>query len=269
MERLMVLKLAALECEAEALFNGIPLARVDAGRPRAIVPVHEYAIAGANRLELVIWPRPASEAGKPAPPPEPQVSNGQRLARAAILLPRMGNPIDESSARTLAELQWAPPQGTRYEAPLSLSHEVALPVSFPRWRWMDAPPLELRPELSALALGFVQTLAEDLARGETSRFLAATRLRTEELATAYQCRPEEETQRLRDHLLALHTAGSLQFQALAAEAFSLRPIAGSRLFECLDAEGLPALRTQPDEQGHTLALPLRITVVDGKVYVLR
>ena len=68
MERLLVAKLEVHDCEAELRLNGIPLARADAARPRVVVPVHEYTVAGTNRLELVLWPPPATPPAE-APPP--------------------------------------------------------------------------------------------------------------------------------------------------------------------------------------------------------
>ena len=53
------------------------------------------------------------------------------------------------------------------------------------------------------------------------------------------------------------------------EGFLLRPVAGGRLLECLDAAGEPALRTAPDAGGGTWALPLRLAHVDGRFYGLR
>lgn len=269
MERLLVLKLDAQACEAEARLNGIPVARVNPARPCAIVPVHEYTLAGTNRLELVLWPRPPQAPDQPVEPPLPLVVNGLMRAHARVMLPRVGNVIDEASARTLAQLDWAPAAGLAYEAPLTLSEDVTLPVSFPRWRWMDAPLTAITPALLQQALAFVQRLATDLAAGETDSFIAATRLRTEELAVAYQRQPADEAARLREHLLTLHAAKRLLWQPLVAEGFVLRSLAGGRLLECLDAAGLPALRTLPDELGQTLSFPLRLTAVEGKLYVLR
>jgi hypothetical protein len=269
MERLLVIKLDGVDCEAEALLNGVPLARVNAARPRATVPVHEYTVAGTNRLELVLWPRPATEPEPAAEPPLPRVGDGKRLARLHVLLPRVGAPADEASARSLAQLDWAAPEGQSYEAPLRLAQDVALPVNFPRWRWLDAPLVDITPALRAQALALLQELAQDLAAGQTERYLSVVRLRTEELALAYQRRPEEETPRLRENLLNLHEAGRLVFKPLGAEGPVLRRLAGGRLLECLDADGQPALSTEPDAQGRTLALPLRLAAVDGKLYVLR
>jgi len=269
MERLLVLKLDAVDCEAEACLNGVPLARVNAARPSAIVPIHEYTVAGPNQLKLVIWPRPAVTPEDPPLPAEPRVADGRRLVQLRILLPRVGSMADESTARTLAQLDWAPPEGEAYQAPLVLAQDFGLPVSFPRWRWLDAPAVEDVPSLHSQALAVVQGLARDLAAGQPERFLAATRLRTEEIAIAYQRRPEDETRRLRDHLTSLHAEGRLKWPPLTPEALVLRPVADARLLECLGADGRPALSSAPDDQGRSVMLPLRVTAVEGKLYVLR
>ena len=270
MDRLLAVKLDTTGCEAEVRLNGVPLGRADAARPSLIVPVHEYIVSGSNRLELVAWPPQVLPAGAAAPPPVPPLtSDGLQGATVRILLPRIGGAIHESSARTLAQLDWAPPAGTRYEAPATLSEDVSLPVSFPRWRWLEARPHPAPAALHPQALALLQALAQDLARGDVDRFIAAVRLRTEEIAHAYQRRPEDEAARLRSDLLALHAAGRAAWVPPAAEALWLHPIAGGRLLECLDPAGGPALHTEPDALGQTCALPLRLGAVDNNLYVLR
>jgi hypothetical protein len=269
MERLLVLKVDALDCDAEAFVNGVPLVRVNAARPTAIVPIHEYTMAGHNQLQLVIWPRPAVTPATPALPAEARVSDGQRWAQLRVLLPRIGSVADESTARSLAQIEWAPPDGEAYEAPLALAQDFGLPVSFPKWRWLEAPVCEVTPALHALAAELVQGLARDLAAGQPDRFLSTTRLRTEEVAVAYQRRPEDETQRLREHLLSLHAESRLKFKPITPETLVLRPVAGGRLLDCLGADGGPALSAEADPQGRTVSLPMRVAAVDGKLYVLR
>jgi len=269
MERLLVLKVDAVDCEAEAFVNGVPLARVNAAGASVVVPIHEYTVAGHNQLQLVIWPRPAVTPATPALPTEPRVADGKRWAQLRVLLPRIGSPADESTARSLAQLEWSPPEGEAYQAPVVLLQDFGLPVSFPKWRWLEAPLCEATPMLHGLAVEFLQALSRDLAAGQSERFLSATRLRTEEIAVAYQRRPEDETQRLREHLFALHAESRLKFRPVTPEALVLRRIAGGRLLECLAADGGAALSTEADAQGRTVSLPLRVTAVDGKLYVLR
>lgn len=268
-DRLLVLRLDVVDCEAEVLMNGMPIARANAARTRAIVPVHEYTVAGINRFELVLWPRPAAAPQGEVAPPEPRVANGKVAARMRVLLPRVGNAADESSARTLVQLEWTPADGLAYDAPLVLSREVSLPVSFPRWRWLDAPVAENTDDLRQPALNLLQQLATGLSKGDVDGFVMAARLRTEELAAAYQRDAADESARLRAHLLECFADRRQECLPIDDAGLALRSVAGGRLLECLDTTGAPALRTAVDAAGRSMALPLRLAAVEGRLYVLR
>jgi hypothetical protein len=267
MERLMVIRLVAQGCNAELWLNGLPVASVSPQAPQVVVPVHEAACVGPNRLELVV--DAAGQAG---------ISSLRRTetalldmaAQVQLLLPRMGTSIDESKTRTLARMEWTCPRGEALSLPVRRMHDAELPIRLPRWRWLDAPVVaQPSAELKLLAHGFVTGLARDLARGQCESFMAATRLRTEELALAYQRSPESEATRLREWLEQMYASSRLVWQPLAPEEVQLRPLAGGRLLECLGGDGRGALTTVPDEQGNTLVLPLKLSVVEGRFYVLR
>ncbi len=261
MERLMVIKLVAQGCSAQAWFNGLPMARVTPQAPQVVVPAHEAALVGANRLELVVVP----DTGVSVPPTAPQVM----AAQVHLLLPRMDHAIDENQARVLAQLDWSCDAGAALALPARRVQETELPIRFPRWRWLDAPVVQLTPALTQQAHAFVTGLARDLARGQTESFMAATRLRTEELALAYQRSPESEAARLREYLEQMYASSRLAWQTLALEDMQLRPLVGGRLLECLGIDGRAALTTMPDKAGNTVALPLMLSVVEGRFYVLR
>ena len=269
MDRLLTLKLDAIGCEAEALLNGVPLARVNAARPRALVPIHEYTLAGMNRLELVVWPHPIAAKPEELPPPMRVKADGHTSATARILLPRMGNNVDETSSRSLAEVIWAPAAGASFEPPVSLTQDLQLPVSFPRWRWMDAPPADVvPPALKAQAAAMIQQFGQEISAGEFTTFFKATQLRSEELAVAYQRPAEQSAVQLRERLEGL-AAARTPWVEVDADSLVLRRLAGGRLLECMSADGEPALRTEPDEHGRVHAFPLRLAAVEGRLYVLR
>lgn len=261
-ERLMVVRLVAQGCTAEAWFNGMPVARVNPRVPDHIVPVHEASLVGPNRMELMIEPDTEPDA-------PPVTAAAPMSARLQLLLPRMGAPIDDAQVRTLAEVDWTCQAGDALTLPIQRVLQPDLPVRFPRWRWLDAPVPQVTPALVQQAYTFVMGLARDLARGQTESFLAATRLRTEELALAYQRSPESESARLREWLEQLYASSALVWQPLTAEEFRLRRLAGSRLLECLGGDGRAALTTVPDKEGRRFALPLKLSVVEGRFYVLR
>jgi hypothetical protein len=265
MERLMVIKLDGQGCTAEAWLNGLPVARVTPLTTSSVVPVHEAALVGANRLELVVGP----DSGAADAAALLQTAPHAMAAQVHLLLPRMGNAIDEAQARTLARLEWSCAAGKPLALPARRVQEAELPIRFPRWRWLDAPVAQPTLLLAQQAQVFVSGLARDLARGQTESFMAATRLRTEELAMAYQRNPESEAVRLREWLDQMYASSCLVWQPLAPDEMQLRPLAGGRLLECLGGDGRAALTTVPDKAGNTLALPLKLSVVEGRFYVLR
>ena len=62
MDRQVMLRLEAVGCQAEALFNGVPLGRVgaaaeaDAAAAQTVLtlPVNEFTLMGSNELELQV-----------------------------------------------------------------------------------------------------------------------------------------------------------------------------------------------------------------------
>ena len=262
MDRLLVMRLESSGVAAEAVFNGVPLLRVGGTRSVAAVPVHEYTLAGANALELVVQP------GPPGAEPEPQLSEGKAWASLRLLLPRVGSVAHPESARTLAQLDWGPPADEVYETPLSLQAGVELPISFPRWRWLDAPPIEETPALKKDVAAYLLPIALGLARGNPEPFVQASRLRLEDLAAAYQRKLADEVGRLRVHLQGLHAEAPLKPVLPAPAKLQLRPVAGGRLLECLGGDGRPFLHSvRPG--GERVEWPLRLAAVDGRFYVLR
>lgn len=265
MERWLLLRLEATGIGAEAHVNGVPVARVGAGGGRVVISVHEYTLTGSNRLSLVIAPRGGAQAALPT---EPRIVTAGQRARLTLALAQEGQAATDANTRVLAAQDWQPKEDESFEAPLELHHEVNLPVTFPRWRWLDAPPVPESPATTRLALEFVQRLAVDFARGDAERYLAAARLRFDELALAYRRTSAELVQQFKDRLQALYAARALVIVPPTAADLQLRRVAQGRLAECVGLNGEPVLRsTAPD--GSTNAWPLRLALVENKIYVLR
>lgn len=266
MERLLLLHAESGGCPVEVLVNGLPLAALAASGGSACLPVHEYVLTGANTLALTVFPPPPGRAA----PAQPRVAVGPTWARARLVLVRRGHGVADPDARVLANVEWAATEGKAFEAPATHERGVDLPVAFPRWRWFDAPPVTVDAALSRQVLEFVQQLALELGRGNPEPFVTAARLRFEELALAYQTAPADAMQRFRDQLQARFAAKALAIVPPNAEDLLLRPVAGARLVECLSPLGGPVLRTQnQDAAAGNTAWPMRLAIVEGRIYVLR
>lgn len=270
MERLLILRLEAVGCSAEAIFNGVPLARVGGTQRLLSLPVHEFTLAGSNEIELIINPAPPADITDPAAAaaPEPALSDGAVGASLRLLLPRVGGVADPASARTLASLDWAPAADELYLSPTRLRQQVDLPIAFPRWRWLDAPHVAPSAGLKDELAAYLLQIAVGLAKGNPEPLIQASRLRLEELAQAYQRNLADDVARLRAHLLQLHAAQPLKPALPSAAKMLLRPVAGGRLLECLAPDGLPLLRAT-GVGGGQLLWPLRVSAIAGEFYVLR
>lgn len=268
MERLLVLRLDSIGVTAEALLNGVPLARSapgpGGGAAAVTVPIHEYTLSGANDLQLVIQPAPPGQAGAPAP----LLSDGQRGASLRLLLPRIGQVAHPENARTLAQIDWAPVAGDVTEVPATLRQTVELPIAFPRWRWLDAPVVPEASALVAQAATYLQGLALGLARGDPEPLVLAARLRFEELALAYQRNMADDVGRLRLQVQQWHAKAPLVPPMPTSDTLRLRPLAGGRMLECLTAQGEPVLQSLVAGGGR-ISWPVRVAVIEGRFYVIR
>jgi hypothetical protein len=186
------------------------------------------------------------------------------------VLVRQGQSPADPAARVLGIAEWATTEGRSYDAPSAHKREVELPVNFPRWRWLDAPPIELGVPVRRVILEFLQQLAVELGRGNPEPLIAASKLRFDELAIAYQGDANTAVQRFRDQVQGLYAAKALKVLPPVADELVLRPLVDGRLIECLASTGGPALRTRNDvpELGEQ-AWPIRLAVVEGRIYVLR
>ena len=266
MDRVMMLRLEARGCEAEVRLNDIPLGRAGATSGLLYLPVHEYVLAGANSLSIEVDP-PKLDA--PRRSPTPKIAEGGASVSARLILPRVGQIGNESQSRSLAELDWAVGDGEVFKAPLAISTEVALPIKFPRWRWLDAPEIDNLEALLPTVSSYVQNLAVDLAKGEVDSFLEGSRLRLEELALAYQRPVADLKARLRARLQLLYATKAMKLLIPGVEDIRLKLCANRRLIECLGPGGEPVLRTAPAPDGSRVSWPIRLAVVNGQCLILR
>lgn len=264
MDRLLVLRLRSKGVAAEAWLNGVPLLRTPKAGGDCSLPVHEYVIAGSNRLELVVDPPPIT--GGPAVPPV--IGDGGAAADAALLLPRIGQLASEHSARLLGQVSWASTDGDVIRPPVHLPQEVDIPVRFPRWRWLDAPVIAELDSLRASAAAYLQEIAIALSRGDPEHMVVAARLRFEELALAYGRPLADDLARWRARVQLLHAQKAMRPELPTVESLQLRPIAEGRMLECLGADGQPILRcARPD--GSRVYWPVRLAAVERRFYPLR
>lgn len=272
MDRLMCLHVQTSGEPVEVHVNGVPVLALPAGAGSQSVGVHEYLQNGSNRITLVVAPPPVALAmATPGAPAQPRMAARAAQARARLVLLRQGKSLADEAVRVLAEVAWAVEEGHSFDAPTAVHQDLELPVAFARWRWLDAPVLNPSPQDKLTVLAALQRLAFDLSRGQPDSLLAACRLKLEEVDQAYQNPAGHGAAALREQVQQRWQQGALEtLRPPTAEMLWLRPVAGGRLLECLTPMGTPVLGTLNDgvKLGN-VAWPLRLTLIDGKVYVLR
>jgi hypothetical protein len=207
MERLLMLHLQAGACSAEVLLNGMPIAYVGPEGGHACLPVHEYTLTGKNRLELVAGRRVPGQARAVAAAGRAGADLGP--ARVSCSRARAKRRRPRRAGAGIGRMAGAP-RARATTRPATQTKDVDLPVNFPRWRWLDAPPIGINAAVQRQVLEFLQQLALDLGRGDPESLLAAAKLRFDELAVAYQRTTTEGVQRFRDHLQQLYAAKALK-----------------------------------------------------------
>lgn len=272
MDRIMCVHVQTSGEPVEVQVNGVPVLSLPAGAGSQSIAVHEYLQNGSNRISLVVAPPLVALAvAAPNAPAQPRMAARAAQARARLVLLRQGKSLADEAVRVLAEVAWAVAEGASFEAPTVQHQDLELPVGFPRWRWLDAPVLNPGPQDRQMLLAAVQRMAFDLSRGNPESFLLACRLKLEELDQAYQRPAGHSATALREQVRQLWQAGVLStLQPPTAESLMLRVAAGGRLLECLTPVGAPVLSSQNDDAAlGNVAWPLRLTLIEGKVYVLR
>lgn len=266
MERVLMLCGRVSGCCAEVWINDIPVASIGPTGGDVSLPIHEYILAGDNSVTLVIDPVFPSSPGITS---SPKLAATEAYAQLRLLLPRVGELCSQDTARTLFEFGWAAAEGDVYEAPLVHTHQVMLPIKFPRWRWMDVPRIDDPGQVKAKIAAFLQRIAVAMAQGEFEPLITASQLRLEELAVAYQQPLDTVSSRFLSRLKLLHATKALKMTIPTLGDLLLRPCANGRLVECLTMDGSPILKTLPAADGSRTAWPLRIAMVNGQCHIVR
>lgn len=272
MDRLMMLHVQSKGAAVEVLLNDMPVITLPPEGGTATQAVHEHCLAGRNRLAMRVGPL-QPEGVKP----QPVVTRGDIAVHTVLALVHKGQAPTDTEARVLSRMSWQPAPNERVDWPFTFHQDVSLPVNFPRWRWLDAPAVDLDDARQTQVLMLLQDLALDLQLGSPDRLLDLARLRSEELAVAYQSNTLDWQQAIRNDVQRLFEAGALATVAPPqAGDLALRVIADGRLIDCVGTDGAPALRSQPmaldpaDPKALTQAFwPLRLACVEGKLYALR
>lgn len=250
-----------VRCQARGLavtveLNGLLLGVVQPGQDTAW-PVHEFIFKGVNTLKVCHWQATEADRSKPC---------GVRLQ---IALQKNRGAHQLVQAQPISEFAHEVGEFELLSGQCLLDCPVELPVSFPRWRFLDiAPPMRTQEDLAPIH-NFMARLLGYCRRRELDQLLPFYRLRNQELCAAYGLDVSQAHQEFRQRWRFCLDHGVLSAGACNPQAWQIRPSAHQGLYSLHQANLAPWLAFDFEAPVHTVAWPMHVAVVQGDVFVVR
>jgi hypothetical protein len=266
METIVYAEIKVSGCYAVLVLNGIPLLSTGRfGATFSSMPVRQFLVQKPNRLELLVEPvtRPSLARHE-----QRKLTLDEGYAIARLVRYEDGVPALVENGELLLAHHWAA-DGREDTYPKVFTGEVSLPDGKHHWAWEDAPALTMNDELRAEAVAVVEEVMGAVARGDLDGFIALTDAKLRDVKVAYPLRTDAS---IRDELrefLAFWNKSGAPLYPLDDEAHDFRLVAGGRMLEAVDDDGMASMRfCDPSDQA-ALPYPLYLARLDGRLRVVR
>ncbi|NJM31565.1 MAG: hypothetical protein HC848_00045 [Limnobacter sp.] len=237
--------------DAVLCLNGIFLKKLPLSTP-VLVPVHECVANGKNHIQLG------------------RLCSGEWLARQDIWFDvrlelvklRQGQWVQP---KVLDQFRWAEPAGKLVRGTSYFERELQLPLSFPRWQFLDLSRFESTAHTQPVQDLLVQ-LALELVQRKKKEFSARFSHRNHELAMAYGVSPVELAAQL-DAVFEQHAGFALENYLPDLSELAVFAAKGGTTGFPMRADGSPFLHLPglPD----SVHVPLQVAVVEGRAVVVK
>lgn len=262
-ETILYLQMEARDIEVEVRVNDIPLAWCRPGLQRIQgVALREWLVAGENTLSVRI-----AASGRPVGAGAELLARVARFRHLEDLDPDAGQQLAAIRPVGLERLAVPAEQLVRFE---TRGADDGIP--FP-WAWSRAPALAGATGPGAVPPGAVEAqvtaLAAMFAAADIDGLVAAMAVPMQELPQAYPAGSRAMMEAaLREDLSRLAALEPAR-RRIPLDQARLRPAAGGRLAEPIDAEGLPLLRSRGGAAGQDVVLRLFLGLGPAGLGVLR
>ncbi|MCE2744658.1 MAG: hypothetical protein LW710_01970 [Burkholderiales bacterium] len=261
MDKTLLLRACVHGQDALLGLNGMVLAKLYQGR-ELLLPIHEYVQSGENRIQVILLPSTLENSGNSLLMQDCQAS-------VSVELQKDRGPDLLVQPSVLFELNASALRGQRLRKSRLLDSIVDLPVSFPRWRYLDVLPSSSGTNDSALIEDFLLSILAQFQAGKVSALLPFFTTRNRELATAYGLDPQVVLGNFTSHLKHLCAHSEILESALDPENWRIQCIRNSPVHAVLGKLHEPLLQWKCSHTGTTFQLPMHVGVLGGEVFVLR
>lgn len=263
MNEFFILDIDTNLCTAEVWINGLPVARCSpTDGVQAQFPVHEYFIPGPNKFQLVVEPGPTPSRTFEANP-KPFVIPEKFFARMRLMRMPAGSFPEDPGVQVIFDLNYRPPANTLLPVPAIFDAECGAPPWAGRPAWSDAQPVPDTPVARNFVATFLNQIAEAMNGRNVETYLAASRLRFQEVSAAYQLSAEEQTQAFRAQFQRVSADPGFRMEPITPESLDLRWCAGGRVIDCVDKAGQPALRAS------NYRIPAKVAFFNRELHIVR
>jgi hypothetical protein len=266
MDKTLLLRASVQGQDAVLSLNGMVLSKLNDGQ-ELLLPIHEYVQSGENRIQVTVLPSaPKLEASSNADHARASTDCG---ATVSVELQKDRGPDVLVQPHVLFELNASFQRGQRVIKNRLLDSTLDLPVSFPRWRYLDILPSTGGANDSILIEDFLLNLLALFKSANASALLPFFTIRNRELAAAYGLDPQRVHGDFAAHVKQLCTHAEFLESTLDPQWWNVRCIRQSPVHALLGKNHEPLLQWKCSLTGALLQLPMHVAVLGGEVFVLR
>lgn len=261
MDKTLLLRAVVWGQDALLALNGMVLKMLKAGQ-EVRMPVHEFIQAGENRIQVFTLEKlPADDTSI--------LVNSNCSVQVWVELLKDRGSATQVEPHILYALKESFKRGQRLHKARMLDVQLDLPVSFPRWRYLDV--LQSTPtENDRLKIQDFVLNMQSLFRGKkVAALMPYFTHRNREIAAAYGLDLQQTHSSFTAHLNRLCMNGTLEDFTLDPQAWFFHPVRHSAVYALLNTQHQPLFQFQCADDHTTTQLPMHVGVLGGEVFVLR
>jgi hypothetical protein len=261
MDKTLLLRALVSGQDALLLLNGMILAKLEASQETRL-PVHEFIQTGENRIEvLALETRSANNTSV--------LASANCSAQVWVELHKDRGPATQVEPHLLFVFEESHKRGQRLPKSRMLDVKVDLPVSFPRWRYLDVLQ-SLQAEKDLLNVqDFLLHILGLFQKKNASALSPYFTHRNREIASAYNLDLQQCHSTFTAFLNHLCTGCALEESALDPQGWHFRPVRNSAVYALLNQQHKPLFQFRCNQEQTSIHLPMHVGVLGGEVFVLR
>lgn len=269
-DRSLILEVNIYGCDIEVYLNDIPitLMRFENGE-RESIPVSQFIVTGINSLTFVINPNnPPSESKTLFSPAK--IINDFSFEVTIKSYPRNVFPGDPSGEELFfAKVSSKEIDDEKSLFPIIIKRNFNYNVNSALWIWQKSPKMQLSSELVEEVKSFLIQLKSTLNKGDPSFFIERSMPRVKETLSSYFSNDIDGW--IESFVSDVKELESQNLKViLNLESLDLRLVAGGKLIDCISKDWLPALRTEPKEDGESdIYYNLMISKINNSFWIIR